>query len=161
MNNKREQRGFSLIELLIVVAVLGIVTALAIPNILATRRAANEGSAHSSLRTIVTTQHAHQATFGGGAFASAIGTLQAKGLIDPVLSSGTKSGYDFAIVGQGGTGSGAVFGCYAFPVVSSGASQTGARRLGVTEIGVLRGDTDMATIPNTITLINNLAVLGN
>jgi type IV pilus assembly protein PilA len=161
VNNYQKQKGFSLVELLIVIGIIGIVTAMAIPNILATRRAANEGSAHSSLRTIFTTQHAYQATFGSGAFASAIGTLQAKGLIDPVLGSGTKSGYDFAIVGQAGTGSGAVFGCYAFPVVSSGASQTGARRLGVTEIGVLRGDTNMATIPNTRALINNMAVLGN
>lgn len=99
----KNQKGFSLIELLIVIVVLGIIAAIAIPNLLASRRAANEGSAISSLRTYHSAQLTYQATTGAGNYAgdttindNAFNTLAANNLLDPVLGAAVKSGYYFA-----------------------------------------------------------------
>jgi type IV pilus assembly protein PilA len=108
----RKQKGFSLIELLIVVAIILIIAAIAIPNLLRARMAANESSAVASVRTINTGMVTYNSTYPTVGYATALTNLGGVApctpssttacLVDSVLAAGIKSGYNFSATGAGG-----------------------------------------------------------
>jgi len=99
---RKNQRGFSLIELLIVVSIILIIAAIAIPNLISARMAANESSSVASLRTLQTACETYSNYYGVGYPAAlanmgpaAVPSSTSADLIDSNLASGTKSGYSF------------------------------------------------------------------
>lgn len=100
---RKNGAGFSLIELLIVVAVILIIAAIAIPNFIRSKMRANEAASVANLRNIATAETVYNTTYGVG-FSMTLANLGGSpaipdatqaGLIDSVLSAGTKSGYTF------------------------------------------------------------------
>ena len=138
----KKQKGFSLIELLIVVAIILIIAAIAIPNLLRSRIAANEASAVGSTRTINTAEVTYASTYPDIGFAGlaslggAGGTSGGAGLIDSVLASGVKSGYSFTVSVGGGSPA------TQYSITGDPQSpQTGQRHFYSDQSGVIRYDT--------------------
>ena len=97
----KKNKGFSLIELMIVVLVIGIIAAIAVPNLAKSKMAAHESSAISAIRTLVTAQITFAVKSGSGDFAADLVALQGANLIDSVLGSGTTEAYSFSLSGSG------------------------------------------------------------
>ena len=139
MNTTKHQNGFSLIELLIVVAMIGIIVSIATPNLLASRRAANEGSAESSLRTIYSAQSTYLASAGANSYGT-LADLRGEDLVDATIGGGSKSGYTFLCPDLNLTdGPPPTFFATAHPTNTGFGTRTGHRSFAIAEDGVLRG----------------------
>ena len=143
-----KEKGFSLIELLIVVAIILIIAAIAIPNLLRSKMAANEASAVASLRTLNTSIVAYSTTYSTdpGNLASlgpaTTPSSTAADLVDSLLGTdpATKSGYTITYTSGGGAPV-TTYSMIAAPVSTS----TGQRKFYTDQSGVIRQTTDNST----------------
>jgi prepilin-type N-terminal cleavage/methylation domain-containing protein len=150
---QRKNKGFSLIELLIVVAIILIIAAIAIPNLLRSRIAANEASAVGSLRTLNTSSVTYSTSCGGFAptllaLGPPLAACVTADLIDAVLAAGTKSGYIFTYTA--GAAVATVVSTYTINADPVTPGTTGQRHFFTDQSGVVRADpAAAATVAST------------
>jgi type IV pilus assembly protein PilA len=147
----KKQKGFSLIELLIVVAIILIIAAIAIPNLLRSRMAANEASAVGSLRTLNTSAVTYSSTYPANGYPATLVSMGGPSpctavpatacLIDAVLAAGTKSGYTFKWTTDGQTPSVG----YSITSIPISVGTSGQRSFFTDQSGVIRYQTTGAT----------------
>ena len=154
---KSKQKGFSLIELLIVVAIILIIAAIAIPNLLRSKMAANEASAVGSMRTLNTSAVTYSTTYGGyppgltNLAPATTATSTSADLIDSVLSTGSKSGYSFTWSSGSTDGNGNYLN-YAITAQPTSPGTTGQRYFYTNQSGVIRANPNGSATANSTPL---------
>jgi type IV pilus assembly protein PilA len=153
----RKQEGFSLIELLIVVAIILIIAAIAIPSLVRARMAANESAAAAAIRTLNTAENSYMSAYPTTGFASTLGALgppNANGcptpnstnacFIDFPLATATalpgRNGYIYGVATFANT-------AYAVAATASAWNETGVRSFCSVGDGVIRYQVETATVP--------------
>ncbi len=155
-----KEKGFSLVEMLVVIVIVGIITSIAVPQLLAARRRANDASAITTLRVIINAQHTYKTSDGAGSYGT-FNQLFNAGIIDNQVRSGVKSGFQFTVVPTAAAGNDPpVFDAYGIAAVfGTIPTATGNKNFYTNESSVIYENTAGQNNPPDATSSSNRLVI--